>query len=156
MKHKGDRLPTRYCHVPIVQGETTHKSSRRKAWRWRALRDRSPPAECRDQLQIGPRTRVRDDGASGSSFWKIMAALSVLGQKGFYRHRRGPRRCPGGRGGPHPWVHPPALLRIGTSSWRIKNPQKFPARSENISRSKFLKQKDSKNSELALGILSIG
>ena len=50
----------------------------------------SPPAECRDQLQIGPQSRVFGDDASGSSFWKIMAALSVLGQKGFYRRRRGP------------------------------------------------------------------
>ena len=66
----------------------------------------SPPAECRDQLQIGPRTRVFGDGASGSSFWKIMAALSVLGQKGFYRRRRGPRRCPGGRG----WSHPRPMV----------------------------------------------
>ena len=39
----------------------------------------SPPAECRDQLQIGPRTRVFGDGASGSSFWKIMAASTFLG-----------------------------------------------------------------------------
>ena len=34
--------------------------------------------------------------------------------------------------------------------------ERFSARSENISRSKFLKQKDSKNWKLALGILSIG
>ena len=61
----------------------------------------SPPAECRDQLQIGPRTRVFGDGASGSSFWKIMAALLVLGQEGFNRRRRGPRRRPGARGGSH-------------------------------------------------------
>ena len=39
----------------------------------------STPAECRDQLQIGPRTRVFGDGASGSSFWKIMAASTFLG-----------------------------------------------------------------------------
>ena len=39
----------------------------------------SPPAECRDQLQIGPQTRVFGDGASGSSFWKIMAASIFLG-----------------------------------------------------------------------------
>ena len=64
----------------------------------------SPPAECRDQLQIGPRTRVFGDGVSGSSFWKIMAALSVLGQKGFYRRRRGPRRPLGGPPG-RPLVH---------------------------------------------------
>ena len=38
----------------------------------------SPPAECRDQLQMGPRTRVRNDGASGSSFWKIMATFLGL------------------------------------------------------------------------------
>ena len=62
----------------------------------------SPPAECQDQLQIGPRTRVFGDGASGSIFWKIMAALSVLGQKGFYGRRRRPRQCPGGRDASHP------------------------------------------------------
>ena len=66
----------------------------------------------------------------------------------------GPR--PRQRGASAPWASPPAPLRSGTWSWRIKIPQKFPARSENISRSKFLKQKDSKNRELALGILSIG
>ena len=51
----------------------------------------SPPAECRDQLQMGPRTRVRDDGALGSSFWKIMAALTFLGLKAIYRRRRAAR-----------------------------------------------------------------
>ena len=68
----------------------------------------SPPAECRDQLQIGPRTRVFDDGASGSSFWKIMVALSVLGQEGFHRRWRGPRRCQGAGTGPTRaprWAH---------------------------------------------------
>ena len=38
-----------------------------------------PPADCRDQLQMGSRTRVRDDGASRSSFWKIVASLTFLG-----------------------------------------------------------------------------
>ena len=42
MKHKGERQPSSYCHGPVVQGGTTHASSRRKAWRCRALRDRSP------------------------------------------------------------------------------------------------------------------
>ena len=49
----------------------------------RPLGSVSPPAECRDQLQMGPRTRVRDDGTSGSSFWKIMAALMFLGFRQF-------------------------------------------------------------------------
>ena len=94
-----------------------------------------PPAECRDQLQIGPRTRVFGDSASGSSFWKIMAALSVLGQKEFYRHRRGPRRRPGGRGGSHPRLQvgpwqgavpgPWVALRRGGVFLRIKIPRKF-------------------------------
>ena len=44
-----------------------------------------PSAECRDQLQIGPRTRVFGDSASGSSFGKIMAASTFLGQKAIYR-----------------------------------------------------------------------
>ena len=107
----------------------------------------SPPAEYRDQLQIGPRTRVFGDGASGSSFWKIMAAPSVLGQKGFYRRRRGPRRCPGGRGGPHPrvqggprqapacgpWVPPQVALRSSGVFRRIKNLRKFLGHSDGIS-----------------------
>ena len=60
----------------------------------------SPSAECQDQLQIGPRTRVFSDGVSGSSFWKILAALPVLRQKGFYRRRRVLRECPRSRCGP--------------------------------------------------------
>ena len=113
----------------------------------------SPPAECRDQLQMGHRTRARDDGASGSSFSKIMATSSFLGQKAIYRRRRGSRRHPRGRGGSHPRprVGPgkeavPALrvasgapLRAPSSSWQIKIPRKFSARFENIFRSKFLK-----------------
>ena len=130
----------------------------------------SPPTDCRDQLQIGPRTRVFGDGASGSSFWKIMGASMLLGQKAIYWRRRGSRRCPRGRGGSHPRprVGPrqeavPALrvasgapLRTLSSSWRKNNLRKFWSNSANISRSKFLKQKDSKNRELAPGILSIG
>ena len=87
------------------------------------------PAECRDLLQILPRTRVRDDGTSGSSFCKIMAALTFLGLKEIYRRRRATRRDPTGRGGPHPrvhldlrqvaapalWASPLAPLRSGTS-----------------------------------------
>ena len=45
----------------------------------------SPPEECRDQPQMGPRTRVRDDSVLGLSFWKIMAALTFLGLKAIYR-----------------------------------------------------------------------
>ena len=107
----------------------------------------SPPAECRDQLQIEPRTRVFGDGASGSSFWKIMAALSVLGQKGFYRRRRGPRGRPRSRGGSHPrvqvgprarvaptlWVAPRAALWTGGVFHRIKNLHKFLTQSDDIS-----------------------
>ena len=52
--------------------------------------------------------------------------------------------------GPAPalWASPPALLWTGTSSSQIKIPHKFPVQPENISRSKFLKQNDSKNREL--------
>ena len=74
------------------------------------------------------------------------------------------------RGGSLPWPHldprqeaAPALwvasgapLRSLSSSWRKNNPRKVSSNSENIPRSKFLKQKDSKNRELALGILVIG
>ena len=51
----------------------------------------SPPTECRDQLQMGPLTRVRVDGASGSSLWKIMAASTFLGLKAIYSRRRAER-----------------------------------------------------------------
>ena len=54
------------------------------------------------------------------------------------------------------WVASSAPLRSLSSSWRKNNPRKILSNSVNISRSKFLKQKDSKNRELALGILSIG
>ena len=107
----------------------------------------SPPAECRDQLQIGPRTRVFSDGASGSSFWKIMAALSVLGQKVFYRCRRGPRGRPRSRCGSHLrvqvglrarvapalWVAPQAALWSSGVFCHIKNLRKFSDQSDNIS-----------------------
>ena len=130
----------------------------------------SPLAECRDQLQIGPRTRVFGDGASGSSFWKIMAASTFLGHEAIYRRRRWPRGCPTGRGGSHPRVDPRPRQQAAPGLWaapraavwcpgafhHVRIPRKFWSNSENISRSKFLKQKDSKNRELALGILSIG
>ena len=120
--------------------------------------------ECRDQLQIGPRTRVRVDGASG--FWKIMAALTFLGLKWIYRCRRGSRGRTRARGGslPRPhldprqeaapalWVTSSAPLRSLSSSWRKNNHRKVSSNSDNIFRSKFLKQKDSKNRKLALGI----
>ena len=77
----------------------------------------SPPAECRDQLRIGPRTRVFRDGVSGSSFGKIMAALPVLRRKGFYRRRRGQGQAPpAGPGGAAPTPgalsqHPPTPIK---------------------------------------------
>ena len=111
----------------------------------------SPPAECRDQLQIGPRTRVFGDGASGSSFWKIMAALTFLGQKAIYRRRRGARGCPTGRAGSHPrvalgplqgaapglWVPPQAARWSPGAFRRVRILRKFSSNSENIFRSKF-------------------
>ena len=65
-------------------------------------------------------------------------------------------RSPYTRVGPALWVASQAAPRNPSSSWRKNNPRKFWSNSKNISRSKFLKQKDSKNRELALGILSIG
>ena len=107
----------------------------------------SPPAVCRDQLENHPRTRVYGGGASGSSFWKIMAALLVLGQKGFHRRRRGPRgrpmsRCgshsrvqvgPRARDSPALWVAPQAALWSSGVFRRIKNLRKFWAKSDDIS-----------------------
>ena len=101
---------------------------------------------------------------------KIMAALSVLGQKGFYWRRRGPRGCSRSRGGPHPrvqvgprmpvapglWVPPGVALLPPVLIFSIKNRRKFSSNSENIFRSNFLQQNQHNNRELALGILSIG
>ena len=42
MKHNRETQPSRYYHGPVVQGGTTHASSRHKAWQCTALRDRSP------------------------------------------------------------------------------------------------------------------
>ena len=64
----------------------------------------SPLAGCRELLQIHPRTRVLDDGASGCLLLKIMDAPTFLGFLGFYRRRREPRRWPTGRGRSHPRV----------------------------------------------------
>ena len=130
----------------------------------------SPLAGCRELLQLHPRTRVRDDGTSGCLLWKIRAAPMFLGFSGFYRRRSEPRRWTTGRGGSHlhpplghgrgppaPCGSPPRLpFGLQVSYVAIKNLYKFSSNSENISRSKFLKYKNSKNRELALGILSIG
>ena len=99
----------------------------------------SPPAGCRDQLQNHPRTRVYGAGISGRLLWKIMAASTFLGLMGFYKHRRGPRGCPKGRGGSHPrvdprprqgaapglWVAPQAPLWSSGVLFGIKNLRKF-------------------------------
>ena len=110
-----------------------------------------PSGRVPEQLQIGPRTRVFGDGASGSSFWKIMAALSVLGQKGFYRRWRGLRGCPRSRCGSHPWVQVGPQGRVVPALWvaplaalwssgifhRIKNLHKFLGQSDDISSCDF-------------------
>ena len=99
-----------------------------------------------------------------------MAVPTFLGLMGFYRRQRGPRGCPQGRGGSHPWVALGPRQGAAPSLWvapqvallapviicPVKNRRKFSSNSENISRSDFLKYKNSENRELALGILSIG
>ena len=99
-----------------------------------------------------------------------MAAPTFLGLMCIYRRRRGSRRWPTGRGGSHPrvpprlrqqaagalWVASEAALQSSGVLFRIKKFRKFSSNSENISRTDFLKYKNSKNRELALGILSIG
>ena len=98
-----------------------------------------------------------------------MSGLSVLGQKRFYRCRRGPRRCPGGKGGPHPrvqgaqqapacgpWVAPQVALRSSGVFRRIKIPVNFQLNLTIFPVVDFLKYKNSKTRKLALGILSIG
>ena len=57
---------------------------------------------------------------------------------------------------PGPWVAPQVALRRGGAFLRIKISRKFSSNSENISKSDFLKYKNNKSRELALGILSIG
>ena len=54
------------CQILAVQGRTTYASSRWKAWRRRALRDRSPlRAGCRDQLQNPPELGFEVAATSG-------------------------------------------------------------------------------------------
>ena len=86
-----------------------------------------------------------------------------MGVEGAEATSRGQGRAPptgpcgaADRGRPGPWVAPQAALWSVTSSCRINIPRKFSSNSENISRSRFFEIKNSKNRELALGILSIG
>ena len=74
-------------------------------------------------------------------------------------HGRVPPAPPGGAaagGRPWPLGGPQVALRRGGVLLRIKIARKFSSNSENISRSDFLKYKNCKNRELALGIFSIG
>ena len=110
-----------------------------------------------------PRIRFRGGGDVGSCFWKISVAPTILGLKGFYRRRRGPRRRPRGRGGSHPrvqvgprpaaapgpWVACQVALWSSSSFCRIKNRRKLLSNSENIFRSNFSEIENSKNRELA-------
>ena len=96
------------------------------------------PGRVPEQLQIGPQTRVFGDGASGSSFWKIIAAprfyvkrdfIGVGGGRGdAQRAGAGPTR--GSRGAPPlpapgPWVAPQVALWYTCVFRRIKNLRKF-------------------------------
>ena len=78
----------------------------------------SPPAEFWDQLQIRPRTRVFGDGAPGSSFWKIMAASTFLGQIAIYRRRRASR--------PQWPASMPTLAAPYRGSWGSRNARPTP------------------------------
>ena len=72
---------------------------------------------------------------------------------------RAPPAGPGGptaRGRPGPWVSPQDALWSSASFYRIKNRRKLLSNSENIFRSNFSEIENSKNRELALGILLIG
>ena len=99
----------------------------------------SPPAGCRDSLQIDPELGFEVTALQDVFSGKIMATPTFLGFMGFYRLRRGPRRCLGGRGGSHPsllvglwqgavpgpWVAPQVPLRSSGVFRPIKNLCKF-------------------------------
>ena len=80
MKHKGEKRPSSNYHGPVVQGGTTHASSRRKAWRYRAIRDRSPLRQGAGICLLNlPELGFEVATASGRSFWKIIVAPTKLG-----------------------------------------------------------------------------
>ena len=80
---------------------------------------------------------------------EAMRGGGPLAQVGPRRGLRGPR--PGGVWSP--WGSPPGVLRAPSLFHIGNNSYKLSERSEKLSRTTFLKQKNSRNQELALGIL---
>ena len=127
----------------------------------------------RQGAEIGPSEPpklVGDGGEALYRIWENPQGLGFFHLGWFYRRQRRSRGCTMGRGGlwPRPpldprvgpapglWVPPGVALLAPVLISSIKNHHKFSSNSENISRSNFLQQKKHKNSELVLGILSIG
>ena len=115
-------------------------------------------------------TRVGDGGSLERLLENMIGSLGFLGRRQIYRRRgdsRRRRRVPGGpqarpRVGPRLegiWrlgSSPPGILRIPYLFHIGNNSCKLSAQSEKLPRTTFLKQKDSRKQELALGILLIG
>ena len=128
------------------------------------------PGRVPEQDQSEPPKLVGDGGGALYRIWENPSGVRVFSSGMIYRRRRASEGVPEGQGrpaaaapldprvGPAPglWASPGVALLAPVLISSIKNPRKFSSNSENISRSNFLKQKQHKNRELALGILSIG
>ena len=117
-----------------------------------------------------PPKLVGDGGGALYRIWENPSRVRVFSSGVIYRPKGVERGSPRGTGERRPWPHSHPRVGPAPRLWvppgvallapvlisTIKNHRKFSPNSENISRSKFLKQKQDKNRELALGILSIG
>ena len=102
--------------------------------------------------------------ASGAFPWKIIVALSVLGQNGFYRRQRGSGGCTTTRGGLHPRVTPGRGHRLPLAcGWPLGSPSGLRLRfviklilvnfrpiPRSFPKEDFLKYKTAEKQELAL------
>ena len=106
---------------------------------------------------------------SGRLLENMIGYLGFSGRRRIYRQRGDSRRRRRAPGGPQarPRVGPrlegfwrlgasPGVLRVPSLFQLGNKSRKFSARSEKLHRTTFLKQKDSRKQELALGILLIG
>ena len=115
-------------------------------------------------------TRVGEGGSLDRVLGNMIRYLGFSGRRLIYRRRGNSRRRrshPGGaQARPHPrprlegiwrlWPPPPGILLAPSLFQHGNKSCKFLARSEKLPRTTFLKQKDSRKQELALGILLIG
>ena len=117
------------------------------------------------------RTSVGDDGGLRRLLKNMVRYLGFSGRRRIYMRRgnsRRRRRAPGGpqarpRCGPRlggVWglgAPPPSGVLLALDLFLCENnSRKFPADFEKLPRTTFLKQKESRKQELALGILLIG